>query len=69
VSIAGVYDEGRADTDSGNSWKIAVPIVAGTILLLQRSMIYRYIKSLFQRRRISNWRRRMTRERRSGSSD
>ncbi|KAK3360634.1 hypothetical protein B0T25DRAFT_588938 [Lasiosphaeria hispida] len=48
-------------------WRIAAPVVAGTILLLQRSMIYEYIKSMFQRRRISNWRRRV-REGRSGRS-
>jgi hypothetical protein len=42
-----------------NSWKIAAPVVAGTILLLQRGMIYEYLKSVFQRRRISNWKKRV----------
>ncbi|KAK4446188.1 hypothetical protein QBC34DRAFT_450981 [Podospora aff. communis PSN243] len=40
-------------------WQIAAPVVVGTVLLLQREMIYQHLKSLFQRRRISNWRRRV----------
>ncbi|KAK0643764.1 hypothetical protein B0T16DRAFT_494732 [Cercophora newfieldiana] len=42
-------------------WQIAAPVVVGTILLLKRDMIYEYLKSVFQRRRISNWRRRLGR--------
>jgi len=38
------------------NWRIAAPVVVGMILLLQRGMIYEYFKSVFQRRRISNWR-------------
>ncbi|KAK4164120.1 hypothetical protein QBC43DRAFT_238187 [Cladorrhinum sp. PSN259] len=47
-------------------WQIAAPVVVGTILLLQRGMIYEYLKSVFQRKRISNWRRRV--KERNGSS-
>ena len=40
-------------------WKIAIPVIVGTILILQGPMIYDYLRSVSQRRHISNLRKRM----------
>ncbi|KAL2020836.1 hypothetical protein VTK56DRAFT_7929 [Thermocarpiscus australiensis] len=40
--------------DVGYFWKIAIPVVAATILILLREAIYEYVKALLQRRYI--WR-------------